>query len=514
MKNFLQQLSTLWSQLGINQRVSLGVAVLAVVGGMVALVLWSGRPQMQLLYGRMGEKEVSEVVAALQEQGVRYEIGSGSIYVPSEQVHKLRMQLAQKGVPAGEGVGFEVFDRANFGISDFVQRTNYVRALQGELSRTISQLQGVRSARVLIVVPENRLLFSDVKAKPTASVFVEGQVSAGAVNSIRFLVANAVEGLRAEDVAVVDHRGNALTDGLKEDSQLGSASSQMKLRKSAEDYLSGKAETMLSKVLGPGNAVVRVSADIDSESTTRTEERYDPDGQVIRTETSTDDTTVTNETEGGGASASGSGGEAGAGGNLPGFRGEGPTAQKLLKNSEQSKKNKTNNYEINRITLNSVKGPGSIARVTAAVFVAARAQARTPVELDGLRRMVANAIGIKGDDKELAKIVTLEEVSFETPAEPKAGMTEMVFAHPDLLKNGIAVGIALILFVIFLRMLKRTTPDEIPIELLEAQRGTNADGSIGAAPVTAEMLNDMIRQKPDNVGLALRDWMSNGESRN
>ena len=506
MKPFLQQLSTLWGQLGINQRVTLAVATLAVIAGMIGLVVWSGRPHMQLLYGRLGDKELSEVVAVLQEQSVRYEMGSGSVNVPSEQVHKLRMLLAQKGVPAGEGVGFEVFDRANFGISDFVQRTNYVRALQGELSRTISQLQGVRSARVLIVVPENRLLFSDAKAKPTASVFVEGQIGAGAVNSIRFLVANAVEGLHTDDVAVVDHHGTALTDGLKEDSQLGSASSQMKLRKNVEDYLSGKAETMLSKVLGPGSAVVRVSADVDSESTTRTEERYDPDAQVIRTETTTDDTTVTSETE------NPQGAEIGAAGNTPGFRGEGPNAQKTLKNSEQSKKNKTSNYEINRITLNSVKGPGSIARVTAAVFLATKAQPRTPAEMDGLRRMAANAIGIKGEDKELAKVVTLQEVAFEIPVEPKTGIADTVLAHPDLLKNGIAVGIAVILFVVFLRMLKRAKPDEIPMELLDAQRSAQLDAA-AAGPVTADMLNDMIRQKPDNVGLALRDWMSNGDGR-
>jgi flagellar M-ring protein FliF len=501
MKTFFQQLSTLWSQLGINQRVSLGVAALAVIGGMIALVVWSGRPQMQLLYGRLGEKELGEVAAVLQEQGVKYELGNGSVYVPSEQVHKLRMALAQKGVPAGEGVGFEVFDRANFGISDFVQRTNFVRALQGELSRTISQLQGVKSARVLIVVPENRLLFSDVKAKPTASVFVEGQVGATQVNAIRFLVANAVEGLRSDDVAVVDHHGTALTDGLKEDSQLGSASTQMKLRKSVEDYLSGKAETMLSKVLGPGAAVVRVSADIDSESTTRTEERYDPDGQVIRTETSTDDTTITKESE------SAPAGEVGASANTPGFRGEGPNAQKTVKDSEQSKKNKTQNYEINRITINSVKGPGSIARVTAAVFIAAKATPRTPAEMDGLRRMVANSIGIKGEDKELMKIVTLEEVAFENPVEPKTGAMDTLLAHPDMLKNGVAIGVALILFVIFLRMLKGAKPDEIPMELLESQRSAQVEGA-AAGPVTAQMLNDMIRQKPDNVGLALRDWMS------
>jgi len=505
MTNFLLQFRTLWAQLGINQRVSLVVAALAVVGAMAGLVLWSGRPQMQLLYGRLGEKEMSEVVGVLQEQNVKYEMGSGAIYVPSDSVHKLRMALAQKGVPAGEGVGFEVFDRANFGISDFVQRTNFVRALQGELSRTISQLQGVRSSRVLIVVPENRLLFSDVKSKPTASVFIDGQIGAPQVNAIRFLVANAVEGLHAEDVAVVDNRGNALTDGMKEDSQLGLASTQMKLRKQTEDYFAGKAETMLSKVLGPGNAVVRVSAELESESTTRTEERFDPEGQVVRTETTTDDTTITNESEG-----TPQGQEAGATANVPGFRGDGPAAQK--KNSEQSKKNKTQNYEINRVTTNSVKGPGGVARITAAVFVAAKAQPRAAAELDGLRRMVANAIGIKGEDKELAKSVTLQEVSFETPVEPKTSVVDTLFAHPDMVKNGLAVLVAIGLFMLFLRMLKKAKPDEIPLDLIEQQRKAEVQAA-AAAPVTAEMLNDMIRQKPANVGLALRDWMDNSEAR-
>ena len=226
MKEYLQQLRQLWGQLGINQRVSLGLAVVAVIGGMAALFLWARQPSMQLLYGRLAEKDVSEVVAAVQAANIRYELGSGgnSIYVPASEVHKLRMQLASKGIPSGEGVGFEVFDRPNFGISDFVQRTNYVRALQGELARTISQLSGVRSARVLIVMPENRLLFTDVKAKPTASIFVEGNVSSEGVNSIRSLVANSVEGLRIDDVSVVDNHGTVLTENLRDDPQLGSAS--------------------------------------------------------------------------------------------------------------------------------------------------------------------------------------------------------------------------------------------------------------------------------------------------
>ena len=494
MKEYLQQLRRLWGQLGLNQRVSLGVAVLAVVGGMMALFLWARQPSMQLLYGRLAEKDVSEVVAAVQAASIRYELGAGgnSIYVPASEVHKLRMQLAAKGIPSGEGVGFEVFDRPNFGISDFVQRTNYVRALQGELSRTISQLSGVRSARVLIVMPENRLLFTDVKAKPTASIFVEGSVSTEGVNSIRSLVANAVEGLRLDDVSVVDNRGNVLTENLREDPQLGAASGQMKLRKNIETYFTQKVETMLSKVLGPGNAVVRVSADLDSETTVRSEEKFDPEGQVVRTETSTDDTTTTTETEDN-AQAVGATANVAAATTKPG-----------AKNSETSKKNKTQNYDVSHSTLNSTRAAGSVARVTAAVFVAAKAQPRQPAELESLRKMVVNALGIKGPEKEVASMVTVEEAPFDVAAVVKPSLVDLAWSNTDLIKNVISLVVAAALFFVFLRILKRAKPDLIPVELL------NPAGSAGnSAPVevTPNMLNAMIEQKPENVGLALRNWM-------
>ena len=505
MKAFLQQITQLWKQLGLNQRVTIVVATVGVIAGLVSLVVWSHRPDMQLLYGRLSDKDAAEVAAAVQAAGVHYELrGSGSaIYVPSDQVHALRLQLAAKGVPAGEGVGFEIFDRANFGISDFVQRTNYARALQGELSRTISQLQGVRAARVLIVVPENRLLFSDVKAKPTASVFIEGNISAPSVNSIRFLVANAVEGLRADDVAVVDNRGTVLTDGLKDDPQLGGASSQMKLRKSVEDYFVNKVETMLTTVLGPGNSVVRVSADLDIETTTRTEEKYDPEGQVIRTETTEEDSTLTTETE----KAAASGGTACTASNVPPAGASDNGAKGSGKNSEQVRKNKALNYEINRVITNAVRAPGTISRVTAAVFVAPKAQPRTPAELESLRKMVINALGVKAaDDKEAAKIVTIEELAFESTPAVKAGALDMVLRNPDLVKNGIAVAVAVVLIFIFLRMVKKAKPDEIPIEILSPEKA-NPEAQTNR-PVSVELLNEMIRKKPENVGAALREWMA------
>src|SRR5437660_1150868 len=216
MKNSLQQLAqqlaAIWKQLGLNQRLSVVLAGTVVVVGLLSLAFWSSRADYTLLYGKLDEAEAAKVVAALDEAKVPYKIsrGGGSISVPSDKVYTIRMQLAAKGIPRSDGVGFEIFDKPNFGISDFVQRANYLRAVQGELARTIAQVDAVESARVMIVMPENRL-FLDNQKRPTASVFVRvrgnGALPGQTVNAIRFLVANAVEGLSATNVSVVDNQG-------------------------------------------------------------------------------------------------------------------------------------------------------------------------------------------------------------------------------------------------------------------------------------------------------------------
>src|SRR5436853_945568 len=167
------QLRDIWKQLGAAQRVSVISATLVLLAGLGSLGLWSSQTQYSLLYGRLSDGEAAKVVAALDDAKVRYKIGAGgsSISVPTDKVHLMRVQLAGRGIPRGDGVGFEIFDKPNFGISDFVQRANYVRAVQGELGRTIGQLDEVESARVMIVLPENRLLL-DKDKYATASVFV------------------------------------------------------------------------------------------------------------------------------------------------------------------------------------------------------------------------------------------------------------------------------------------------------------------------------------------------------
>ena len=155
----------IWMQLGAAQRFSVGAATFVLFAGLGTLAFWSSRADYSLLYGRLSDSEAAKVIAALDDAKVPYKVGAGgsTILVPAEKVHLMRMQLAGRGIPRGDGVGFEIFDKPNFGISDFVQRANYVRAVQGELARTISQLDEIESARVMIVLPEKLGKFRHLK---------------------------------------------------------------------------------------------------------------------------------------------------------------------------------------------------------------------------------------------------------------------------------------------------------------------------------------------------------------
>jgi flagellar M-ring protein FliF len=424
------------------------------------------------------------------------------------------MDLAGKGVPSGDGVGFEIFDKGQFGLSDFVQRTNYLRAIQGELARTIAQLNGVVHARVMIVQPENKLLLTDQGSKTTASVFIElasPRIEPEAVNSIRHLVANSVEGLSIDDVAVVDQRGRVLSADLKEDPTLGNASSLIRYREQVEEYFSHKVESMLEPVVGAGNAIVRVSAEIDNEAATTTEEKYDPASAVIRTQTDTDDVMNTTEVRRGGA--------VGVTANTP----DNPTpttaeAAPTVTNS-QNRKNHSLNYEINRSTSSIKRNPGSIKSLTAAVFVAARPAAagattstpRTTAEIDGLRRVVLNALGLKGAaGQNLDELVSVQETPFQMPVIDKELEKDQAQAQiqnwVEVAVRYLAVVIALGAFYLFYRLLRKQRPEPVPVELLSATFSGNGR-SPGTAAFTPEMLNELIRQKPANVGTALRDWV-------
>ncbi len=524
------QLLASWKQLGLNQRVSLVLASSVVIGGVIALAVWSGRSDYALLYGKLSDTEAARVISALDDTKVPYKTGAGggAIYVPADKVHVLRMQLAGKGIPRGDGVGFEIFDKPNFGISDFVQRANYVRAVQGELARTISQLDEIEQARVMVVLPENRLLL-DKDRHPTASVFVRVRgnsvLPAQSVNSIRFLVANAVEGLKANFVTVVDNQGNVLSENSEEDSIAGLTSAQFGARRNLEQYLGRKVEGMLEKVLGPGQAIVRVAADLNYDTTSTIEEKFDPEGQVIRSETKNDENVDTSHTTSG--AVVGTGINTGTSTNTP------PVNSPV--NSTRNQKNVTKvEYEVSKTTSNTFRGGGGLKRLSAAVTVATRYEgagaqrkplARTPEDLEKLRRMVAGALGAdttRGDLVSLEELPFNEEYSTEITRQFKKDERWQFWL--GLARSLGYPALALGVMIFLLRLLKRTPVEQIPIGIPLGQlpvRNGNGHGNgkgNGHGPgwrkpghretVSVEVLNQLVKENPGNMTQAIRNWLA------
>ena len=523
------QLQAIWKELGLNQRVSLVLAAGVVLLGLGGLAFWSSRADYALLYGRLEDAEAAKVIAALDDAKVPYKAGRGTVSVPADKVHVMRMQLAAKGIPrAGDGVGFEIFDKPNFGISDFVQRANYLRAVQGELSRTVAQVDAVESARVMIVMPENRLL-TDNSRKPTASVFVRVRGNAllppQTVNAIRFLVANAVEGLQANFVTVVDNQGNVLSENNENDPLAGLSATQLNARKNLEQYFSKKAEGMLDKVLGAGQAVVRVSAEINFDTLTRTEEKYDPEGSVLRTSTLNDENT---DSLSGSGTSSGGANSGGAPGTASNSSVETNNVALAPATKSNTKKKVANNfYEINKVVNNLMQTAGGVKRLSAAVFVAARMNGsgtnrvpalRTPEELAKLKSIVRSSLGIQDGADALRKDeITLEEIIFDESAQDNLLRLDQQQKSEDwvnLAKAAVYPALALAVLVFFWRTFKRTPTDAIPmgIPLGESTFATKGNGNARApgtpATVTVDVLNQLIRENPNNMTQAIRSWMA------
>jgi len=352
---------------------SLGPVRLAVLGAVGAILLgffavialsYTGEPKA-LLFSDVNVSDAAKMVEALDQMKVDYELkGDGTkIYVPESQVLRLRMQLAEKGLPAGGTVGYEIFDNADaLGTTSFIQNINHLRALEGELARTIASIDGISSARVHLVLPE-RELFSRDKRDPSASIVLKistRALSAQQVKSIQYLVSSAVDGLTPGHVSIVDERGNLLATGMGDDGQAMIAATAEERRIAYERRLREHVENIVGRVVGAGGARVEVAAQMDMTRVTKTSDLYDPDGQVVRsTQTVDDNSSSSNGKQNDGVSI---------GNNLPNANqtgaGDGATSRDASNRTEE-----TINYEISRTTRTETQEPGRVERVSVAVLV-------------------------------------------------------------------------------------------------------------------------------------------------
>jgi len=405
----------------------LGFARLAVVGtvgaGVLALLMWlavvPARPSLGLLYGELDLRDSARVVAELERMRVPHEIraGGAQILVPADQVARLRLQLAQSGLPAGGSVGYEIFDRTDpLTASTFQQQISHVRALEGELARTIQSLAGVRAARVHLVLPR-REPFARERAEASASIVL---TMAGAqrldreqVAAVLHLVAAAVPGLRPANISLIDHRGALLARGGRPTEGPGSAQTADEARRAFESRLARAVEEMLERVVGAGKARVEVAAEMEFDRITTNDERYDPDGQVVRsTQTSSEQSRNTERQ-----------GQVSVANNLPGQQNE----QNTEAGQQESRSEETINYEISRTVRTVVQEGPRLKRISVAVLVDGtldRApdgttawRARAEEEIAKLGQLVRSAVGFNEQRGDHIEVVSLR---FATPeaAEP------------------------------------------------------------------------------------------------
>ncbi|MFO0730075.1 MAG: flagellar basal-body MS-ring/collar protein FliF [Nitrospiraceae bacterium] len=330
-----------FSQFTISQRFIILLALAGSVAGLIAVTLWTQQPDMQVLFANLATDDAASIIDKLKDGKVPYETTNGgtTILVPNAQVHDLRLELASQGLPHGGGVGYEIFDRSTLGMSDFVQKLNYRRALQGELARTIAQMPEVERARVHLAMPE-RKLFATEQDRPRASVVIalraSQSLSRAQIQGVVHLVSSSVEGLQARDVSVVDGHGNLLSN-VSTDETAGLSGTQLEYQRTLEKDIESRIQTMLEKIVGLNKAVVRVSSVLDFRKIETTEERFDPNGQVVRSE-------QRGQEKSSGVNAA-SGGVPGVESNVPGgAEGEGGQTSS---NSNQTK-NGDQNYEISR----------------------------------------------------------------------------------------------------------------------------------------------------------------------
>lgn len=465
--NIFSQMKALFKSLSPAKLLVLLTVVGATLAGLILMTVWTGAPDFQILYSNLTPEDAGEMVSKLKEQKIPYQIaGNGkTLLVPKEMIYETRLSLANEGLPQGSGVGFEIFDNTTLGMTEFVQNVNYQRALQGELSRTINGFDEVESSRVHIVMPSKSLFIED-EEPPTASVVLKlrrgRRLTEEQIKGIVHLVSASVSQLDPENVTIVDNYGKTLA-GSKDRSTTAKLSlDQLEYQDKVEKGLEKRLETMLDKVLGQGKTISRVSCSFDFRQHEKTEEVFDPNGKVVRSEKILN--TISNAPE---AVATGVPGVAS---NVPSEKIE--TSRSTGGTSEKpgyQKEDKTMNYEIGKVTSRTIEPLGRIERISVAVVIDGTHELvkgeeneeewkytpRTQEEIKKIEDIVKRAVNFdaeRGDEIEVVNIPFEVAKKMESEEEiSEEGWLSMLERHKGYFKY---VSLAIFLIFSFLFVVK------------------------------------------------------------
>jgi len=459
LSGFLQQLRTqgvkIWQQLDRWQQISVAGLGLGVIVLLVLLVNWARTPEYAVAFSGLSEADAAAVVAKLRDSTIPYRLEDGgrTISVPANKVAEVRLQMASENVLKGSGVGFELFDQNSFGVTDFVQKINYQRALEGELSRTIDSLDAVESSRVHIVIPQPSLYTEDQK-EATASVVLKLKTGRSLTDSqirgITNLVAGSVEGLKPQGVTIIDTNGQVLSDQGADGSKDGyrATASQLEMQRTFEKEMEDNLRNWLGAILGPQKAAVKVSADMNWDQVSSDSETYSPAGQAGSVRSTHDQTEKYIQT------SPGAGGIPGSDSNIPTYQEEITTTNRPYYERNEV----TTNYELSKTVQHLVQAPGSLKRLSVAVVLDKDAVPDQAL-VDQISTLVSTAAGL---DAKRGDMVTVTAMPFDKGAlaQDRAALEEAKRwdLYFQIAKIAGMIIAPLLLLLILRRFLRRSQP--------------------------------------------------------
>ena len=520
-KNSINQFFQVWTAIPLGRKISFGVTLILVIGGFVALLYWANRPDYQVLFSNLDSADAGGISEKLREKRVPFQLrdGGSTITVPDDQVYQLRLDLASEGIPRGQHVGFEVFDDMPFGTTEFVQKLKYQQALQGELARTIMEFDAVEQARVHLVQSDDSL-FAEPEKPSTASVVLRlhpgGVLDRRQLQGIINLVARAVEGLKPENITVVDMAGGLLSKGQDEESTGVLSQSQFEYRQKLEKSLEKRIQTMLEPIVGTNRAIARVSAVVDFGKVNILEETFDPDSAVIRSE----ERLKESSSKGGGLPS----GSPDLQTQIYDAPGGGASADK-----DYEKENSVVNYEINKTNRQVTNAIGNVKRLSAAVIIdgpygltegadGKEVQAFIPRERKEMKRfedIIKKAIGF---DIERGDQVNVSNIPFalqEEEALPTSGGTSWLTYLKRLSRPMFNIVLLTLFFVLAIKPFKKWLDRTVEyldtkslqsggdIPKLSSQSKDGLEGMDGTG-----QLGEITKSDPSAAAEVIRSWIS------
>jgi flagellar M-ring protein FliF len=413
---FTENIKNRYQELTQGQKGAVWALFFIGISSIVAMSFWVQKPDYQLLYSNLAAEDAAAVVDDLKTQKIPYELAANGtmIRVPADKVHELRLQLAAKGLPEGGEVGMELFEDSSLGMTEFVQKLNYQRALEGELIRTIKSLDSISQARVHLVIPEENIFLRE-KPKGKASVTLKikpgRSLTDSQVQGIVHLISGSVKGIDPENVAIVDIKGNILSGGQKSSHEAMLTGTNYKFKRNLEMEFENSVTKMLENALGPGKVIARVTSKLNFEKVERTEETYDPESQVVRSEQRATEAVVGAVPPGG----------------VPGVQALLPTGQtpggKAGGAAKKNNEKQTLNYEINKVIRHISEPTGNLSNLSVSVMIdgtldeEGNYKARTPEEMATYLDLVKRAVGyteqrgdkIKVENVQFDKTLQLQE---------------------------------------------------------------------------------------------------------